>query len=243
MERGSVARRIKIGCCGFPVARSTYFKKFNVVEIQHTFYHIPPLELAPKWKSEAPPEFEFTMKAWQLITHESTSPTYKKLKRPINENRKEYYGFFKPTDAVFEAWEETQAFGLNLGARIILFQTPPGFSPSRENMVNIFKFFKTVKRDGMIFMWEPRGGWEDKDIEKICKELDLIDVVDPFKRLPVWGQFNYFRLHGVTGYRYQYSERDLKKLLDLCQKKTESYIFFNNMTMLEDSQKFISLLR
>jgi len=29
---------IKIGCCGFPVGKERYYKEFDVVELQSTFY-------------------------------------------------------------------------------------------------------------------------------------------------------------------------------------------------------------
>ncbi|KGN41169.1 hypothetical protein N801_08795 [Knoellia aerolata DSM 18566] len=29
--------------------------------------------------SQVPADFEFTMKAWQVITHESNSPTYRRM--------------------------------------------------------------------------------------------------------------------------------------------------------------------
>jgi len=32
---------IKVGCCGFGVARSKYFQEFSLVEIQQTFYQPP----------------------------------------------------------------------------------------------------------------------------------------------------------------------------------------------------------
>ncbi|MHC1610664.1 MAG: DUF72 domain-containing protein [Candidatus Methanospirareceae archaeon] len=36
--------------------------------------------MAERWRLRAPKEFEFTVKAWQLITHEPTSPTYRKAR-------------------------------------------------------------------------------------------------------------------------------------------------------------------
>lgn len=74
---------VKVGCCGFPVSRARYFGAFGVVEVQRTFYQPPAKELAEKWKRQSPGDFEYTLKAWQLITHEPTSPTYRKLKTAI----------------------------------------------------------------------------------------------------------------------------------------------------------------
>jgi len=66
---------IKVGCCGWAVkgGRKAYFKKFKLIELQDTFYNLPRVELAMKWRNMAPEDFEYTLKAWQLITHPHTS--------------------------------------------------------------------------------------------------------------------------------------------------------------------------
>ena len=234
-------KMIKIGCCGFPVNHSTYYRSFNVVEIQQTFYQLPKIETALKWREESPSDFEFTIKAWQLITHPSTSPTYKRLK--ITLQKKENYGFFKPTKEVFSAWEKTEEICSVLKARIVLFQSPASFKPTPENKKNIKKFFTTIDRKDYIFVWEPRGKWEEKEIEELCKELDLIHGVDPFKNKPLYGKLRYFRLHGKDGYKYKYSEEDFKQLTKLIEKDIETYIMFNNVYMFEDAKKFEDFLK
>lgn len=95
-----------VGCCGFPASLEKYFQTLKLVEVQKTFYRPPMPSTATKWRESAPEEFEFTVKAWQLITHPPESPTYKKANLVI-KNR-ENYGFFKPTKEVFEAWKKPQ---------------------------------------------------------------------------------------------------------------------------------------
>jgi uncharacterized protein YecE (DUF72 family) len=73
---------LHIGTCGFHVARSKYYREFTVVEIQKTFYTPVSEDLAKKWRSEAPENFEFTLKAPQTITHEMKSPTYRRYRGP-----------------------------------------------------------------------------------------------------------------------------------------------------------------
>jgi uncharacterized protein YecE (DUF72 family) len=82
---------IKIGCCGFPVARRRYCEQFSRVEIQQSFYQFPTLE--------------------------PTSPTYRRLGRGIPEDTGKNYGSFKPTDEVFETFEATEQFCLELKAK------------------------------------------------------------------------------------------------------------------------------
>ena len=55
---------IKLGMCGFTIGAAAYYKQFRVVEVQQTFYD-PPTATLQRWREEAPPGFEFTMKAWQ----------------------------------------------------------------------------------------------------------------------------------------------------------------------------------
>jgi len=232
---------IKIGCCGFPTNKKEYFKKFSLVELQSTFYEIPSkIETVKKWRKEAPKDFEFTLKAFQVITHDSKSPTYKKLKGTFGNSKN--YGFFKDTKEVFEAWEMTRKVAKTLGSKIIVFQCPASFKPAKENLENFRKFFKKIQEKNFIFVWEPRGNWPEDLIKKLCKELNLVHCVDPFKQKPVFGKINHFRLHGRDGYnlKYKYTSEDLKELLKFCDKK-ENYVLFNNLSMFEDAQNFQKL--
>ena len=95
---------IKIGCCGWAEGQKNYHSDFGVVEIQETFYQPGRIEKYEKWRNAAPPEFEFTVKAWQLITHEPSSPTYRKLKPSVPDGKKNRYGSFRPTEEVFATW-------------------------------------------------------------------------------------------------------------------------------------------
>ena len=84
---------LKLGMCGYTIGAAAYFKQFRVVEIQQTFYDPPPLATIAKWRAQAPEDFEFTMKAWQVITHMGTSSTYRRLKRAFSdEQRAEAHG-------------------------------------------------------------------------------------------------------------------------------------------------------
>ncbi len=230
--------RIRIGCCGFPVGQARYARTFETVEVQQTFYQIPTLETLAGWRRRLPAPFEFTLKAWQLITHEATSPTYRRLRETLSSAQRRRCGAFHPTEEVHRAWRRTAEAARALEARVILFQCPTRFTPTQEHIENLKKFFKTIDRDGFAFVWEPRGGWEPALIRRLCRELDLVHGVDPFQQPPVAGAFRYFRLHGCTGYRYRYSGADLRELARLCRGRKLTYVFFNNLTMWDDARRF-----
>lgn len=235
---------VKVGTCGFGrVKRPDYVKLFPVVEIQHTFYHPPEIKTLEKWRRELPDDFECTLKAWQMITHESSSPTYKRLKRPLTDKEADEVGFFKPTDSVREALDVTLECAKALRAKTILFQCPAKFQPLPENILNMKQFFTSFDRTGLNCVWEPRGKmWEPDLIRELCEELDLWDCVNPFQRPATTPARCYFRLHGQPRWRYTYDHDELYELATLLPHDWLSYVFFNNITMRQDAERFIRVL-
>ena len=237
-----------IGCCGWAEAQPRYVQTFPAIELQTTFYQPPTNAVAERWKQIAPPGFRYCMKAWQLITHTPSSPTYRRLKSPVSPQETNEYGGFRPTEQVHLAWERTREIAAILDARVIVFQCPKSFLPTRENTRNLTAFFRDLDRDGRKLAWEPRGeDWHPDLIRALCIENDLIHCVDPFHADPTHGDILYWRLHGITGYRYRYTDEDLLQLKDKfsrnnCPQRT-SYIMFNNIYSKLDALRFTEMLQ
>ncbi|MEO0095480.1 MAG: DUF72 domain-containing protein [candidate division WOR-3 bacterium] len=230
---------IKIGCCGFPVARERYYKKFSVVEVQSTFYDFVNPKTLEKWRAEAPEDFEFVLKAFQFITHPASSPTYRRAKQ-IDNIRLKNLGNFQPTKEILECYKILTEYADILKTKVIIFQSPPGFKPERENIKNMERFFNKIDRKNLLFGWEPRGNWLPETIKIVCEKLDLIDVVDPFLRDSTHGKIFYFRLHGGKGYKHKFTDEELKTLAEKIKGKT-GYVMFNNIKMFEDGQRFMNI--
>lgn len=233
-----------VGCCGWTEAQARYVVNFSTIELQTTFYQPPAVGVAKRWKAQAPPGFHFCMKAWQLITHTPSSPTYRRLKSGVSPKEREYYGSFQPTEQVWLAWERTREIARILQAVVIVFQCPKSFLPTRENTRNIKAFFDQIGRpEEWMFAWEPRGeDWRPETIRDVCAENSLIHCVDPFQSDAVFGESLYWRLHGKTGYRYQYTDEDLVELGARLQARTDlpgpNYVMFNNIYSRQDAQRF-----
>lgn len=225
---------VKIGCCGFPKGMRHYFSRFSLVEVQQTFYKPPRVATALRWRDQATTDFEFAIKAWQLITHPPSSPTYRKAGLRIPQGKEPRYGFFRPTEEVMAAWRSTRDIAEALGAKVIVFQCPPSFGEEAQNVENMRRFFTAIERR-FLFVWEPRGAWSDEGIRALCHELDLVHCVDPFLRKPLHGAVNYFRLHGGPGYRHRYTDEELQWLGD---RWREGYFLFNNLSMYDDALRF-----
>lgn len=226
-----------MGCCGWSYLRvqefpteisktyssklQAYAKLFDTVEINSSFYRLPRISTAEKWRKEADeinPGFEFTVKAFKGVTH---------LHR------------FQKKESL-DAYEVIADVCSALRAGYVLFQSPAGFIPTEANIDNMRSFFDRIDRKGLTFVWEPRGTWYDDPslIESVCRENDLVHCVDPFRNDPlVFGKERtaYFRLHGFgtpTMYNYNFSGEELRKLKQKIESLREAvrdvYVFFNN---------------
>ena len=234
---------MKLGMCGFTIGAAAYMKQFEVVEVQQTFYDPPPLKTLERWRSNAPEAFEFTMKAWQVITHFGTSRTYRRLRRPFDERAKAEAGGFRVNDTVLGAWQTTVEAARVLRATGILFQCPASFRQSPENIAAMRQFFATVGReDGVRYLWEPRGPWTDEVVLDLCRDLDLIHAVDPFIRPSLTPELTYWRLHGNKSHYASYTDEELEQIVRWIPARGECYVMFNNIPRVADVKRFRVLL-
>ncbi|MEM3630118.1 MAG: DUF72 domain-containing protein [Nitrososphaerota archaeon] len=220
---------IKIGCCGFPIAKEKYYKEFNLIEINSTFYKIPSIKLAQKWRNEAPENFEYVLKAYQGITHDYKMEIKKECLDYLNQ--------------MIELCK-------NLKSKILLFQTPASFTPEYLNKAE--KFFSKIKYSELKIVWETRGEkWLEiyDKLSKILEKYSITHVVDPFINKPCYiNEIAYYRLHGLSKkmYYYKFSDNDLlslkEKIFNYSKKANEIYVLFNNINMYEDSIRFKKLL-
>ena len=228
---------MKLGMCGFTIGAAAYFKRFGVVEVQQTFYDPPNERVIERWRAQAPPDFEFTMKAWQVITHRGTSRTYRRMKTPMNLDEA---GAFQLNATTKAAWEKTLRCAKLLRATAILFQCPASFRPEAANIENMRRFFESIERPKMRFLWEPRGKWPDETIESLCRELDLYHAVDPFDRPSLTPELRYWRLHGIGSHYTPYTDEQLEQLESWLGGET--YAMFNNIPRVNDSKRFLERL-
>lgn len=241
---GVAERRIKVGLCGFSMQMATYPRHFSVVEVQQTFYQPPDDNTLRRWRSNAPKDFEFTLKAWQLITHASTSSTYRRLRQRLTDRERDMVGGFRASSIVDKGWHRTLECTRLLSATAVLFQCPASFKPTDENVGNMRAFFARIKRPtGVRLMWEPRGPWPEQRVASLCAEFDLVHVVDPFVNRPLTQSPSYFRLHGITGSRHTYTDDELQRLKAHIPVDGEAYVMFNNLPRVGDAKRFTAMLR
>ena len=218
---------VRVGCCGFPTSMKRYFERFSLVELNSTFYQYPRERTVEGWRERASEGFEFTVKVHQDVSH--------KAKLKVGE-------------VSLEGFERMKRICRILGSKILLFQTPGSFRPDR--LGDAEEFFGSVRRDGLVLVWETRGSaWETAGVRerlrRVLERLDVVHVTDPFRVLPVYvGDVAYFRLHGLGKrmYYYQYSDAELERLTEVLRRYESGdrrvYVLFNNLAMFEDALRF-----
>jgi len=237
---------IRVGTCGFCEARSRYFRDFDAVEVQQTFYRIIREKTLERWKREAPEDFVFSIKAFQGVTHPPNSPTW----RRSNVKPSKGVGLLRPTSDVLHFWRLTLKEAEVLEARFILIQLPKSFKESEESFANAERFFELIDRGNFEIAVELRG-WSEKGIKRFVRKFNVIDVTDPLVRIPLHrGETNYYRLHGryENGriiYRYSYSDDELGKIRErvLGWNRSESFVFFNNSDMCANAKRLRTMMK
>lgn len=233
---------VRVGLCGWTMARSAYVQRFPLVEVQHTFYEPPPDALLAGWRREVPARFEFTIKAWQVVTHESGSPTYRRLRTPLPEAHRGQVGAFRTTPPVLQGWGRTLQAARVLRATAVLLQCPKSFRPTAENVGRLRDFLGTVERPQARLLWEPRGEWPASLLTELCRDLELVHVVDPMQTETVTPAATYYRLHGTSGMRHVHTDEELRRVRDLVVDRPTPYVLFNNLPRVGDAERFLRLL-
>ena len=236
---------MKLGMCGFTIGAAAYVKQFSVVEVQQTFYDPPPLATVQKWRAQAPDDFEFTMKAWQVITHFGTSRTYRRLRREFSDKARKEAGGFRVNETTMSAWATTLESAAALRATAILFQCPASFKATPENVGAMREFFSSIEPPaGVRLLWEPRGPWPDELTLSLCRELELVHAVDPFIRPSLTPELIYWRLHGNKSHYANYTDDELRQIIAWlpANQEIDAYVLFNNIPRVKDVKRFRELL-
>ncbi|MFP4000580.1 MAG: DUF72 domain-containing protein [Thermoplasmata archaeon] len=257
---------IKVGTCGYGYYKpeddwkekyesklQAYSYDFETVEINKTFYKLPMVKTAKRWRDNARKDFVFNFKAWQALTHTSSSPTWRGNKSGLSDSRLDNFGYLRPNEDVIQAWEEIKKIGEALDADVCLIQTPGSFDCSEEHEENMRKFFNDIDRNDLDIAWEPRGDWKEnrEKVQEICDDFDLIHVVDLLREEPLSDhRIAYTRLHGLNEgryeYDYDYTDEELETLAErlrgLSKKHEKVYCMFNNYEMFDNAKELKEIL-
>lgn len=230
LDHKALPGRVRVGCSGWqyrhwkgdfypgdlPQARwfGRYAQAFDTVEINNSFYRLPPAETFVKWREQAPRGFLYAVKASRFLTH------MKKLK--------------DPEDPLSRFFDNARHLGPHLGP--ILYQLPPGWGVDVPRFEHFLRALPRGYRHAVEFR---ETSWYDERILGLLRRhrvaLCLHDMQGSATGQMVVGPFVYVRFHfGTARYGGRYSDDRLDGwadwLADRAAEGLDVFAYFNNDT-------------
>ena len=200
-----------------PKERLRYFSDhFKTTEINYSFYHLPNSKTYEDWYNQTPDNFIFAVKASRFITH------VRRLKD------------------VKSAWDNFLENALYLKEKLgpVLFQLPPSFRATRENVKRLEDLLEQVVTEDIRVAFEFRHEtWCADEIYRIMKKHDAAWVIADSPRYPkaevVTSDFIYIRMHGSEElFSSRYSIEEIKnqagRIKTWSSNGFDIYTYFNN---------------
>lgn len=189
-----------------------YSKNLNALEINSTFYRRPTNKTLEKWHQTTPEDFKFFIKIPKNFTH---------IKR------------LQDTSIETKAFCEHIYSGLQEKLAGFLFQLPPSFKYSEENLSRIIE---TVDQRFLNVVEFRDHSWWNREVMDLLEKFSIIfSGVSIPKDIPSEVVINseknlYYRLHGIPElFKSEYSDAELDALgKEISQFPGTSFIFFNN---------------
>ena len=208
-----------------------YAERFQIVELNNSFYRLPPPETFAKWRQRTPDDFIVAAKMSRYLTH------IKKLKEPE-----------EPIERYFK-------HARNLGSKLgpVLVQLPPTLKADVEALDHVLEIWPKDVRCAV----EPRHeSWFTDELREVLTKhgaaLCLADRHDkdftPWWRTTDW---TFVRFHEGTGrphpcYKKSSLQTWAERLARDFSPHEDIYVFFNNdprACALRDAVVFSALIR
>jgi uncharacterized protein YecE (DUF72 family) len=209
---------ITVGCAGFPVPATRYFREFMFVEVQETHVSLPGPGTIRRWRREAPNGFRFALLGPREIGQEG----------------------FRDGKVIETALRSLESVADELEARSAVFVGPPEFTPTRANKTILRDFLESVKKRFDRVVFEPPPGWDPDECDELTQEVGALTARDPLtaglSRLKV----AYYRLHGPAGHKSRYEDPAIERLAEIARgaKHDDATYVFTNVDMFADAKRF-----
>lgn len=214
---------VTIGCAGFPVPATRYFKEFLFVEVQETHIAQPGTGTMRRWRREAPEGFGFALLAPREIGQEG----------------------FRAGKVTETAIRSLTDVAKELDAQTAIFVASADFASSRGNKSALKEFLSGVKRKFKRIVWEPPSTWDPDEAEGLASDSGAIAARDPLASGTSRGSVAYYRLPGPAGHKSRYEDPAIEKLAEIARvadNEHATYVF-TNVDMFADAKRFKKALK
>jgi uncharacterized protein YecE (DUF72 family) len=209
---------ITVGCAGFAVPATRYFKEYLFVEVQETHLAQPGMGTVRRWQREAPEGFEFALLGPREISQEG----------------------FREGKVVESALSVLDLTAKELGATTAVFLAGADFAQNRSNKSALKAFLTAVRSRYDRVVFEPGPAWKPEDADGLAEDTDTIAARDPLHHGLSKRAVAYYRLPGPAGHKSRYEDPAIEKLADIAntdKAQTATYVF-SNVDMFTDAKRF-----
>ena len=206
-----------VGCAGFAVPATRYFKEYAFVEVQETHLAVPGAGTLRRWRREAPRDFSFALLGPREITQEG----------------------FRAGKVVETALEKLRDVAEELAARSAIFVAPPDFPQTRANRTALRDFLKDVRKQFDRVVFETGPAWKCDDADELAEETDTLAARDPLHQGLSRRTTAYYRLPGPAGHKSRYEDPAIERLADIAKgggEQAATYVFAN-VDMFADAKR------
>lgn len=209
---------ITVGCAGFAVPATRYFKEYLFVEVQETHIARPGVGTVKRWQREAPAGFEFALLGPKEISQEG-----------FREG--------KVVEAALQTLDETAQ---ELKATTAVFVASADFAQNRANKAALKSFLQLVRQRYSRIVFELGAAWNPDESDALGEETDTIAARDPLRVGLSKRQVAYYRMAGPAGHKSRYEDPAIDKLGEICiaGKTQEATYVFTNVDMFSDAKRF-----
>jgi uncharacterized protein YecE (DUF72 family) len=207
-----------VGCAGFAVPATRYFKEYLFVEVQETHMAVPGPGTVRRWRREAPAGFEFALLGPRQIAQEG----------------------FREGKVVETALKTLGEVAKELESKCAVFVAPPDFTSSRANRTALRDFLKSVRKQFETVVFEPGPAWKADDADDLAEETNTLSARDPLHQGLSKRNVAYYRLPGPAGHKSRYEDPAIEKLADIAAagKAQNATYVFTNVDMFADAKRF-----
>lgn len=207
-----------VGCAGFAVPATRYFKEYLFVEVQETHLAVPGPGTLRRWRREAPKGFEFALLGPRQIAQEG----------------------FRDGKVIETALKTLGDVAEELSAKTAVFVAPPDFTASRANRSALRDFLKNVKKQFETIVFEPGPAWKPDEADDLAEETKTLASRDPLQQGLSKRKVAYYRLPGPAGHKSRYEDPAIERLAVVAGgggDQQATYVF-TNVDMFADAKRF-----
>jgi len=207
-----------VGCAGFAVPATRYFKEYLFVEVQETHLAVPGPGTLRRWRREAPPGFEFALLGPREITQEG----------------------FREGKVIETALKTLSEVATELEAKTAVFVAPPDFPNTRPNRSALKDFLKNVRKQFTTVVWEAGLAWKPDEADELAEDTGTLAARDPLQQGLSKRNVAYYRLPGPAGHKSRYEDPAIERLAEIAQgglEQSATYVF-TNVDMFADAKRF-----